>query len=462
MSNVNEAKLFGLLEKYSEKLPYYTSYPTEPHWTSQFSSEDFKGALGELGRSGDPLSLYVHFPYCPTPCLFCHCAIRISQNEEHMEEFLRVNKAEVGLVGEALRNGSPMPVFKDLQLGGGTPSYLPEELFAQYLDNLSQLVNIRGLEEFALEIDPRTVTPDKLRFYQSRGVTRASFGIQDFKDEVQQAVNRVHHVSKIEELLDPEVRSGFDRINFDLIYGLPYQTRESFRETIATAIRFSPDKICVYHYDHRPDQIRHQKPIEKIIDVVPDRKLKSLLFLDAVQALTEAGYEHVGIDHFARPQSDLAQAVRQRTINRNYNGYSAGRTSQLIGLGWSGSSRFLNVYAQNTMSYQDWMDVVGQGRLATAKGYRMSQDDSIRRNVIDSIICLHGVNFAEIGAANRIDFKEYFAQELPRLDALAKDGILDYDGNSIEVTLLGIHFFPQICNVFDRHDHKLERRDGRK
>ena len=438
-------RIIELIEKYKKSGPYYTSYPPESRWAADFSHENYARILKEFSEKNEPSTLYVHFPFCPKQCYYCCCRTKVTNNPSKIEEFLDYQSSEINLLQKILRDRIK---FKEIHLGGGSPSFMSERDFIRMMQNLSHIVDFKDVEEITMEIDPRTVDADKMFFYHYRGVNRISFGVQDFNTDVQKAVNRLQSLEKLEELIVPEIRKNFKSINFDLIYGLPLQTKDSFKKTIETAKRLSPDRICIYNYDHKPDINRHQlmiKPSE-----LPNINEKMMLFVDSIEELTNSGYEFVGIDHFAKPNDELALSKKNKTINRNFNGYGTGRTKTIIGVGPSGSGRFLNYYSQNTLATLDYYKILENERLPVKKGYTLNIDDMIRRTVIDTIICTHSLDFFEIEKKLGIDFKKYFKREFNLLNQFIQEGIIDMNNNSINITPLGRIFIRNVCSVFDK------------
>lgn len=444
---MNDEPLVQLMRKYDRPGSYYTSYPVEARWSTRFSPAEYAAALERLAAAGSPLSLYVHFPFCPKQCYYCFCRATITRDRSKIREFLDHLAREVELVGSLLRRGGRSPTFKEVHFGGGSPSFMTPEEFDRLREILRAIVDFSDVVEATMEIDFRTVDEAGLCGFLDRGVNRISFGIQDFNPDVQKAVNREQPVAGLEKLLAPRVRERIKSVNFDLIYGLPRQTRESFRQTVETAVRLSPDRICVYNYNHRPDVNRHQSFIRAA--ELPDPEEKSLMFVDSVGCLAEAGYEMIGIDHFALAGDALCQAKHRRALGRNFNGYSVGRARELIGIGPTGSSRFGTCYAQNVRDLAEYYRRVTAGELPVARGYMLSPDDQIRRDVIDDLICHHHLDFPAIEQRHGICFRTHFQRELASLDEFVRDGIAVRRDESIEITPLGRLFVRHVCAAFD-------------
>ena len=448
---MNDDENTNLLNKFNESGPYYTSYPPLSGWVEAFGHDDYVCALKDFFSSegkNAPIHLYVHIPFCAKLCYYCICNIAISNDREKIQEFLNYLLREVDMLREFFEKNSIRPNIREIHLGGGTPSHLYTDQFAQLTERLSALVDLRNLDEFAMEIDPRTTNKDNLRFYAGQGVKRISFGVQDFDAEVQKAINRVQPVEMIESLLTPDIRSLFGGLNFDLLFGLPLQTRETFRNTLKIVKRLSPDRITLLKYAHVPDVRKHMKAIRDS-DLPPNDDLP-LMFTEAVQTLLAEGYEWVGIDHFAKPTDDLGKAVRERTVWRNFNGFTPGRTNHLIGVGPTSTGAFGEYYSQNVFELHDYFKAIDEGKFPTFRGYRMKEDDVMRRDIMFRLLCDQSVNFDEIDAKYDINHREYFEYELVELrNNFIQNGVLEVSDNSVNITSLGRCFIRNVCRVFD-------------
>ena len=446
-----------LIKKYDVKGPYYTSYPILSQWSHDFSSNDYKNALKEIFSKKDnpPSSVYIHFPFCPKLCYYCFCNNKITKNREQIRHFLSILLKEVNLLDDFFNKNSITPNIKEIHIGGGSPSYLTINEIDQLITGLQSFVNLKVLSEFIIEIDVRTVDQEKLYYYYEKGINRISLGIQDFDPAVQKAVNREQTVEVVEGLLSPELRKCFKSINFDLIYGLPLQTTETFKNTIDTVIRLLPDRICLYNYGHMPDVYKHHKLI-KASDL-PDIYEKTKINLEAINKLLDCGYERIGIDHFAKPYDDLTEAVHNKTITRNFNGYACGRTRDIIGLGPTSSSTLSHYYTQNVYSHSEYYKRIDAYELPILRGFRLNRDDIIRRDVINNIITYFFLDIGNIEEKYNIVFNNYFQKEMVSLDSFVQDGILHFSNNNIIITSLGKYFLRHVCMVFDYylHENKL-------
>ncbi|MDA2932847.1 oxygen-independent coproporphyrinogen III oxidase [Acidobacteria bacterium AH-259-D05] len=438
------------LNKFNESGPYYTSYPTLGHWSRAFEHTRYVEALKDFfSNEGDgaPLTLYVHIPFCAKLCWYCICNIRITNNREHIQYFLDHLLREIDLLWAFFDRYSIRPNVREIHLGGGTPSHLYNDQLAQLIDRFGQFVAMDELDELAMEIDPRTTTHESLKFFSEKGVTRISFGVQDFDPDVQQAINRVQPPKLVESLLSPEVRSCFTGVNFDLLYGLPLQTRQTFKNTVEIVKQLSPERITLLKYAHVPHLRKHMKLIKE--SDLPARNDFPLMFTECVEAFMENGYEWIGIDNFARPSDVLAQAVRNKTLGRDFNGWNA-RTTHLIGIGPTATSAFGDYYSQNVYGLKDYYRAIDEGRFALERGYRLTSDDRVRREVIFRILCHQVVDFDAIGHKYKVDYEQYFAEELRTLNnGFARDGMIEFSNDTLQVTHFGRFFSRNIAKVFD-------------
>ncbi|HSV98610.1 MAG TPA: oxygen-independent coproporphyrinogen III oxidase [Sedimentisphaerales bacterium] len=440
-----------LIEKYSIQGPYYTSYPTGRQWTEDFGPEDFRRGLKELLASDPnvPLSLYLHIPFCKRRCRFCFCFAEITRSREKMDEFLGVLFEEIRLFRRLFDTLGVEPNIREIHLGGGSPSYLALDQIKTLIEHLRPLVSVESLDEFTLETDAITVTSDKLLACRELGVSRLSFGIQDFDEQVQRAIGRVQSPELIAGLMTPAVRRSFRSINFDLMFGLPFQTRSSFRETIAKVVDLSPARAAIYSYFHMPEMYPNQSPIRQAD--LPGLVEKAFIFADAAQAFVRSGYEFIGIDHFSRPTDDLAKARNAGALLRHFMGYTAGRTPHLIGLGPTSISGFGDCYAHNTYSMDEYRQAIHAGKLPLLRGYRMTEDDEIRWAVISRFLAYMSVEFRDIDERFGIDCRSYFAKELAGLEPFIENGLVERSEGGFRATELGALFARHVCVLFDRY-----------
>ena len=440
-----------LIKKYEkERSPYYTTYPTGGEWINSFTADNYVKSLEETIPKNEevPMALYVHIPFCKKLCYFCFCITYITGNREQINKFTKYLFREIEMLHDVFKKNSIVPKIKEIHLGGGTPTYLTKEEFDQLIQKLQLLADVYNLDEFTLEIDPRTVTKEDMSYYFSKGINRISFGIQDFDPQVQKAVNRMHAPKLISELISKEVRKC--SVNFDLIYGLPFQTRETFRNTIEEVKKLSPDRISLYNYDHTPNIHGHQKLLNP--DDMPDIDQKTIMYIESVRNLLDNGYEWVGIDHFAKPNDKLAKAARDGTLGRNLNGYTTGRTYDIeLGLGPSSIGSFGKYYVQSIKSLPEYYKSIDEGEFPILRGFKLNDDDILRREVIINIICNGLVSFSKIEKKYNIKFQDYFKNELNSLHNFEEDGLLKLFNDKIVVQPVGRIFVQHIAKTFDKY-----------
>lgn len=440
-----------LIKKYNVSGPYYSSYPVLSNWSDKFSSNDYISALNELCLEKEtfPAFLYIHFPFCAKRCYFCICNSIVNHDRASSQKYLTYLFREIDLFHDFFEKHSFVPKFKMIHLGGGSPNLMSKDDFESLILKLKSLVNFEDLDEFAIEVDPRTVDKEKLKFYSEKGINRISLGVQDFDPRVQKAINRIQSPEMVEQLLSPEIRRCFKSINFDLLYGLPLQNRESFRRTIETVNKLSPDRITLIKYAHVPEDRKHQRLIREAD--LPDYIEGTMIFTETIDNLLDNGYEYIGIDHFAKLADDLAQAMKTRTLWRNFIGVTPGGTHNIIGIGPTSTSCINGYYAQNVYFLEEYYKAIEAGIFPILRGFKLKTDDLIRRYIINEIICTSSLNFDDTEKKYNIKFDEYFREEINLLKDFVEDGMLIFDDHSFKVTPLGRIFIRHICKVFDRY-----------
>lgn len=447
-----------LFNKYNERGSYYTAYPPSGLWLKGFSCNDYINALKEVftKRTDIPLQLYVHFPFCKTQCWYCQCFQIVTNDRFKKRQMADYLLKELDLLFEFFVNNSITPNSQEIHLGGGSPSHMNIEEFDLLINKLQSYINIKELVEFAIEIDPRTVTKEKIKYYRDKGINRISFGIQDFNPNVQKAINRIQPIELIEELL--VTRKLFKGVNFDLIYGLPLQTRESLKKTVDEVIRLSPDRIAFSILGYRPDVFKHNKLIKE--SDLPSFIETKLMWVDSYENFLEHGYERIGMDHFAKQDDELAKAKKDKKLFRNSMGYSPGRFHDNISLGPSGMTRLANYYFQNTYSLSDYCSDIDKRKFPIFRGYKLNDDDLIRRDIMNKLMTYYYLDFSNIEQKYNIDFTKYFREEINSLSDFVKEGILEISQDKITVTPLGNFFLRNICMVFDNlekdYKHNME------
>ena len=445
-----------LLEIFGESGPYYTSYPTHGNWSNPLNHADYVKSMKDFFlKNGDvPIHIYVHIPFCAKLCFYCICNIVVTNNRERMQYFVDYLCREIDLLGALFDENSIIPNIKEIHLGGGTPSHLEKDQLEHLVNKLGGIADLEGLSEFAMEIDPRTTSQENLKFYNTLGINRISFGVQDFDADVQLAINRVQPMEMVEGLLSPDVRECFDGFNFDLLYGLPKQNRKTFKKTVDLVKQLAPERITLLKYAHAPELRKHMRLINS--EMLPSVDELPLMFHDAVQSLTAGGYVWVGIDHFAKPSDDLAQAVAEKRAWRNFGGFTTGETHNLIGIGPTATCAIGNAYYQNAYAMKEYYKAIDEGKFPIQQGYQMDSDEVLRREVILKILCDSSLDYKQIESKFGISFPDYFARELASLGTFERDGILEFNGESFNLTPTGQFFGRHVAKVFDKFLQKTE------
>lgn len=439
-----------LLRRYDKPGPRYTSYPTAPAFTGDFGVAQLRQ---HAMRSNDepiprPLSLYVHVPYCFSPCFYCGCNRIITRDQSRAAPYLLRLAREAELIAELFDRDREVI---QVHLGGGTPNFLNRDQIVDLMEGLSNHFRFssRADRDFSLELDPRFLSPEDIAAYASAGFSRASFGVQDFDADVQRAVNREQSVEQTLAAIAACRQQGFRSVNVDLIYGLPKQSLPGFRRTLDIVTEARPERIAIYGYAHMPQIFKAQTQIEAADLPSPGAKL-ALLQL-AIERLTAAGYRHIGMDHFALPEDDLAMAQAAGSLQRNFMGYTTHAESDLIGLGVSAISQIGDSYSQNPRDLSAWEVAVDGGKLPVWRGLSLSFDDRVRADVIQQLMCHGCIDAHAIEHRHDIIFEEYFAEALQRLDALVADGLVLRDGARIVATPRGKLLLRVIAMCFDNY-----------
>jgi oxygen-independent coproporphyrinogen-3 oxidase len=437
-----------LLSRFDVPGPRYTSYPTADRFVEAFTEQDYIQAL-EQRRAGSmalPLSLYVHVPFCESMCYYCACNKVITKHHERAAEYLRYLSREMELQVQHFGQGHSV---SQLHLGGGTPTFLSDAELEDLMSMIRRHFTLVPGGEYSIEVDPRTVTEERLQTLARLGFNRLSFGVQDFDPAVQKAVHRVQPAEQVFSLVQSARKIGFESINVDLIYGLPLQTPESFARTLAQINELRPDRIALYAYAHLPARFKPQRRI--LSAELPSPRDKLAMLSASLDSLVGGGYVYVGMDHFALPTDALAVAKRQGRLHRNFQGYSTQPDCDLIALGVSAIGRIGATYSQNAKTLEEYYDSLDQGRLPIVRGLALSRDDLLRRCVIMSIMCQGQLLFESVELGHLIDFKAYFARELEVLAELADHGLVTMDDTGVQVTSTGWYLVRAIAMVFDRN-----------
>jgi oxygen-independent coproporphyrinogen-3 oxidase len=436
-----------LLHRYNVAGPRYTSYPTAPVWRETFGPREYETVLEESRQTDPPppLSLYVHLPFCEHLCYFCACTVVISGNHSVEEPYLATLEKEIEWVSS--RAGAQREVIQ-LHWGGGTPTYFSPDRAGRLAGRLQSEFRFAPDAEVSVEIDPRVTSREHLEVLRGMGFNRVSMGVQDFDPKVQASINRIQSPEQTGSLVEAARELGYGGINIDLIFGLPGQTPESFSATIDRVLAIGPDRLAVYSYANVPWMKKHQRLLEANL---PDERSKFEIFRTALERFTDAGYEYIGMDHFARPDDELSRARRDRTLHRNFQGYTTKAGTDLLGLGMSAIGAIGDAFVQNRRELDEYRRAVEAGGAATFRGFRLSIDDRIRRTVISSLLCNGVVVVREIEGTFGIDFRSYFAAALERLGPCAEDGLVEISGSEIRATPLGRVFLRNLAMPFDAY-----------
>ncbi|HQR11746.1 MAG TPA: oxygen-independent coproporphyrinogen III oxidase [Casimicrobiaceae bacterium] len=435
----------ALVRKYDGFGPRYTSYPTADRFHDQFTATDYVEAL-TLRAPSAPLSLYVHVPFCNTICYYCACNKVVTRNHEHAVKYIRYLEREIQVVG-GLVEGTP-PVIQ-IHWGGGTPTFLSRLEMAGLMGALRGSFAFANDAEISIEVDPRKVDEDTIGFLGELGFNRISVGIQDFDPAVQLAVNRIQSEVETRTVIDAARESGFASVNADLIYGLPLQTVAGFAVTLDKVIAASPDRIALYSYAHVPHMFKPQRQINAAELPTPEVKLAILAL--AIEKLGAAGYGYIGMDHFAKPEDELAVAQRERKLHRNFQGYSTRPDCDLLAFGISAIGKVGSTYVQNVKTLDEYYARIDKGELPVLRGARLNRDDLIRRDVIQKLMCDFELDFDAFGLAHDIGFASMFESELKALAPLAEDGLVEISTDRLRVTPRGRLLVRTVAMTFDRY-----------
>ena len=452
MGKVSPSPLFDadLLRRYDTPGPRYTSYPTAPQFSGNFGAQQLRehARASNQQEHARPLSLYVHIPFCTSPCFYCGCNRVITRDKARGEVYLDYLYREIARMAPLFDSGRPVV---QLHFGGGTPNFLTPAQIADCVAELRSQFSFAPREtmDFSIELDPRFVTPDDIAELAKVGFNRASLGVQDFDPKVQKAVNREQSVEDTLAIVAACREHGMRSVNIDLIYGLPKQTRAGFERTLDIVVQARPDRIAVYSYAHLPQLFKPQQRIA--LEDLPSAEDKLALLQCAIERLGAAGYVYIGMDHFAKPDDELTVAQRQGRLHRNFQGYSTQAECDLLAFGVSAIGKIGPVYAQNVKSLDEYYDALDRDELPVLRGIELTADDLLRRAIIQALMCHFELSMQSIEIAHLINFREYFAEELADLQEMEKAGLVKIDGDWISVQPGGRLLVRGIAMVFDRY-----------
>ena len=444
-----------LLEKYNVQGPRYTSYPTAPEWTDK-APEDAEAACARANAKKSPVSLYVHLPFCDEQCWFCGCFMKVvpkpdraGESRDEIESYLADLHREIDVLASRIDRSRPV---KQIHWGGGTPTYLTPKQAEGLATHLLETFRPAADAEVSVEVDPRVTSREHLAVLRSRGFNRVSMGVQDFDPEVQELVNRVQPFDMTKALVDAARALGYSSVNLDMIYGLPGQTRAGFEKSVEQILSLRPDRVAMYSYAHVPWLKRPQRVLAAHL---PEGTEKFAIFVSGIERFVAAGYVYIGMDHFALPHDEIVKAQRDRTLHRNFQGYTTHAGCDLYGIGVSAIGSIDDMYAQNTKDYADYHRAMEEARFSTVKGHRLTSTDFLRRDVITRLLCHCVIDKREIERAWGLSsFDETFASAVARLPEFVLDGMVALTPDEIRVTSLGRIFIRNVAMLFDEYFEK--------
>jgi oxygen-independent coproporphyrinogen-3 oxidase len=446
-------KTIELLKTFEKTGPRYTSYPTAPIFSESYNDKKFEI---DLIRNNDnnpgPISLYVHIPFCDTLCYFCGCTTIISNNREKIKEYQDALKEEIIRTARYIAKDR---LVTQMHWGGGTPSHLTPEEIRDLMNVLHQNFTFSPDAEISIEIDPRGLTLDHMKAFSEGGVNRVSLGVQDFDEKVQRSVNRLQPESITMDAMKWARECGIGSINVDLIYGLPLQTLETFQKTLDRIVELRPNRIAVFNFAYVPWMKAQQRLLHP--EDLPEADVKLQLLKATIETLTHAGYDYIGMDHFALPEDEMSIAMREKNLHRNFQGYSTRAGADLFSFGLSSISHFGDVYAQNVKTLPEYLDAIRNMKFPVSIGYKMSRDDQIRKFVIMRLMCDLEIDKSEVEDLFGIDFDEYFEASLDLLFDFKRHGLITYEADKIVVSATGRLLIRNIAMCFDAYINRFKK-----
>lgn len=438
-----KAETRALIQKYNCAGPRYTSYPT----ALQFREAEGQGSgLEQTRKEAGPLSLYFHLPFCESLCWFCACTTVITRNPELADRYIENLFREMDWIASHIRGGRKV---EQLHFGGGSPSFLTAPQLDRLCTGIRERFTLSSSLEFSVELDPRTLREDKVHVLAQHGCNRVSFGVQDVREPVQKAVHRIQPDALNRQCLEWVRQEGISAVNVDLIYGLPEQTEISFRETLHTVLEYDPDRLAVFSYAHVPWVAPAQKILER--SKLPEPEEKFAMLLATIEVLTGNGYTYIGMDHFAKDDDSLTQALQQGQLHRNFQGYTTLAGAELIGMGMSSISMNSRIYRQNHKELPEWTQRIENGQSPMAKVYQCTPEDTLRREIIMGIMCSGQITFSDFERRFSIHFRDHFRGPLEKLAELQKDGLVELSEDTLTVTPSGRLLLRNIAMPFDAY-----------
>lgn len=439
-----------LIKRYDVAGPRYTSYPTAVQFIEGFDANAYRRYTSASNNEliPKPLSLYVHLPFCRSLCYYCGCTKKVTRHDQQGVRYLELLHSEIEMQGKLFDQDREVV---QLHFGGGTPTFHDDDQLTALMGQLGKHFSLSkdDSREFSIEVDPRTVGNERLAKLAEVGFNRISLGVQDIDPTVQEAVNRIQDTRATLDMVDSSRKLGFNSVSIDLIYGLPLQTVESFSKTIDTVVSAKPNRLAVYNYAHMPHIFRAQRMINK--DDIPSPEVKLDLMELTIRKLGEEGYVYIGMDHFALPDDELTLAQREGHLQRNFQGYSTRRQCDLVGMGVSAIGKVGDCYAQNLKDIPSWQSAIAEGHLPIWRGVSLTNEDRLRRSIIEAIMCHGEIHFEHFESNFAIDFNDHFALELGSIERLEKDGLLVVGDEGFRATPEGRLLLRSIAMVFDEY-----------
>jgi oxygen-independent coproporphyrinogen-3 oxidase len=437
-----------LIRRLDKNGPRYTSYPTADRFTETFNAQSYARWIGKRrsDRVNRPLSLYIHIPFCNTLCFYCACNKVITKDRSKSGEYVRYLLKEMAMQAKLL---GPGQVIEQLHFGGGTPTFLSDDEIREVMAAIRQHFKLVENGEYSIEIDPRKVSDETVALLGEMGFNRISIGVQDFDAEVQRAVNRIQSEEETLRVIHAARANGFKSVSIDLIYGLPKQTLDGFGVTLDKIISANPDRLSIYNYAHMPTMFKPQRRIHE--EDLPAPQVKLDILGMAVNKLTDAGYVYIGMDHFAKPDDELAVAQRQGKLHRNFQGYSTHSDCDLVALGLSSIGKIGPTYSQNYRKLEDYYGALDKGVLPIMRGMELNADDLVRREIIQALMCHFELTKESFDNIFQIDFDSYFVTELEELGEYEREGLVVVTPQKISVTPKGRMLIRNICMIFDQY-----------
>ncbi len=453
---MNDNKIFvdiELLKKYDRPGPRYTSYPTAPYFHEGIGPEEFLKHIrrDDEANNEQPLSLYFHLPFCDTLCYFCGCNMMVTRDRQKIEHYIDYLEKEIQLLRPHI---SSKRKVAQLHWGGGTPTHLSPEQIKRLGTIIHKYFEFADDAEVSVEIDPRELTRQHMEALREIGFNRCSMGVQDFTPKVQETVNRIQPENITRQAVEWARELGFNSVNIDLMYGLPFQKMDTFEQTIDTVLNINPNRLAVFNYAHLPSMIKHQRLIKDEWIPAPEEKLQLLKL--SIEKLTGAGYEYIGMDHFAKPDDELTVAMKKGTLYRNFQGYSTHSGLNLFALGISSIGMLSDLYVQNYKKLGEYYQALDEGKLPIVRGVALSEDDRLRREVITELMCNFRLQKSDIETKYNISFDEYFADALEQLKVYQEDNLIILQDERLTVTTAGRLLIRNIAMNFDAYLQKRE------